>query len=210
MDAVKLTDRQIQPVPTPSVPRAAGSLRVSIVSDAITGRNGVGTYYPDLLQHLRPFVDAIELVAPDEDCQADLERFSLPMPGDKTQRLAWPRKPLLYQHLDEFAPNVVVIPSLGAYSYYAMRYAQSRNIPFAIVNHTNFDHLLSLYWPNWLASPFRQGLRKLNRWLCREASAVAAMNVDAFQEANARFFHFIFCFSVAVYFSVFLPSTAVQ
>lgn len=144
----------------------------------------MGTYYPDLVQHLEQYVASIDLLAPEVERDCEMESFSLPMPGDRTQRMAWPNTQRLYARLDGLQPNVIVIPSLGAFSYFAMRYAKQRRVPFAIVNHTNFDHLLSLYWPSWIAYPFRRGLRKLNGWLCRQASAVAAMNSDAFVEAN--------------------------
>lgn len=172
------------PFKLPAVPAMAGKLRVAIVSDAIDGRNGVGTYYPDLVQHLEHQVDDLLLIAPKDELDPNLERLSLPMPGDSTQRMSWPRMRALFKKLDDFAPNVVVIPSLGAFSYYAMKYSRRRDVAFAIVNHTNFDHLLALYWPKWMVAPFRWGLRNLNAFLCREASGVAAMNADAFQMAS--------------------------
>lgn len=43
---------------------AAESLRVAVVSDAAAERNGVGTYYHDLVQHLRGRVDRAELFCP--------------------------------------------------------------------------------------------------------------------------------------------------
>jgi glycosyltransferase involved in cell wall biosynthesis len=184
MDAVTFQNSPRQSLAPPAIPRFSRHLRVSIVSDAIHGRNGVGTYYPDLVQHLEPHVDRVQLIAPQEERDPHLEWLSLPMPGDKTQRMAWPNTYRLFNQLDGFEPSVVVIPSLGAFSYYAMRYAKDRGIPFAIVNHTNFDHLLSLYWPHCISYPLRRGLRTLNRWLCRQASGVAAMNADAFEEAS--------------------------
>ena len=182
----QLHNAQLQPrLPKlPALPQLVRELRVAIVSDAIDGRNGVGTYYPDLVQHLGEHLDAVELIAPQNEPDSQLEQFALPMPGDSTQRMAWPRRKELYRRLDEFKPNVIVIPSLGAFSYFAMRYARRKKIGFAIVNHTNFDHLLGLYWPKWMAAPFRMGLRRLNAFLCREASGVAAMNADAFQKAS--------------------------
>ena len=54
-----------------------------------------------------------------------------------------------------------------------------------LVNHTNFDHLLTLYWPPVVARPLHRGLASLNRWLIRPASAVAAFNAEAMKEALA-------------------------
>ncbi len=158
-------------------------LRVAIVSDAISGRNGVGTYYADLVQYLRPNVEAVELIAPHTEANAD-EWFSLPMPGDSTQRLAWPRSNSLYERLDLLRPNLVVLPTIGAYSFFGLRYARKRKLPIAIVHHTNFEHLLSLYWRRTFTYPTRVALSCLNRWLCRHANAVATMNVESLQEAT--------------------------
>ena len=159
-------------------------LRVSIVSDAIVGRNGVGTYYQDLIEHLDDWVDSIQLICPSDDRKAPLELFSLPMLGDRTQRLIWPRVGALHAELDRQKPNLVIIPSLGALSYFGLRYAKQRNIPVLVVSHTNFDRLLPLYFPSFVASPLQAVLGRLNRWLIRQANCVGALNSDAFEEAT--------------------------
>ncbi len=161
------------------------TLRVAIVSDATSGRNGVGTYYADLIYHLRHKVQIAELIAPEQSPDRAVERFSIPMPGDRTQRMAWPRISALYERLDAISPSIIIVPSIGAYSFFALQYARRRKIPVAIVNHTNFDNLLSLYWPNWATAPVRYALKSANRWLCKRASGVAAMNADALAEATS-------------------------
>ncbi len=161
------------------------SLRIAIVSDAILGRNGVGTYYPDLVQHLEPLVDHIQLFGPREARDRTLEAFSLPMPGDATQRMAYPWKASLYDALDACRPNIIVIPSLGAFSYYALQYAKRRRLPIAVVNHTSFDRLLSLYFPSLLVWPLERVLSSINRWLIGHANAVAVLDADAFKNSHA-------------------------
>ena len=128
-------------------------LRIAIVSDAILGRNGVGTYYPDLLTHIQPRVSEARLFSPSVKPNRTLESFAIPLPGDKTQRLAWPKKRELYAQLGALDPTLIVIPSLGMFSFFALRYARKNAIPLIIVNHTDFDHLLSLYWPFWVSRP---------------------------------------------------------
>ena len=160
-------------------------LRVSIVSDAIIGRNGVGTYYLDLIEHLRDSVGSIDLIGPTQKRDPSFEKFSIPMPGDGTQRLVWPRVSELNRRLDQQRPNLIIIPSLGACSYFGIQYAKSNGIPVVVVNHTNFDHLLSLYWSNWISRPLGWMLHKLNRWLIGQAKLVAALNGDAYEDAVA-------------------------
>ena len=62
-------------------------LRILFVVDAIQGRNGVGTYFQDLVAQLRPYVDQVELVAPDLLEPHPVQGISFPLPGDNTQRL---------------------------------------------------------------------------------------------------------------------------
>lgn len=172
------------------LPYLASKLRVSIVSDAIRGRNGVGTYYPDLLAHVAPKVGAIHLICPEDQPDPAFERFAFPVPGDATQRIVWPRTQELARRLDAQQPNLIVIPSIGPMSYFAIRYARKKDIPLAIVNHTNFGQLLSLYWSDLIAKPFQYGLRQVNKWIIRQASIVAAMNAEGLRnsvEEGAKF-----------------------
>jgi glycosyltransferase involved in cell wall biosynthesis len=159
-------------------------LRIAIVNDAVSGRNGVGTYYADLVQHLQPFVQNIQCIGPSMEQDNELEWFSISMPGDRTQRMSWPRYRWLCKLLDAQKPNVVIVPSLGAFAFYALKYSRSRDIPVAVVNHTNFQDLASLYCPRLLAKPASWALNRINCWLIRQATAVAAMNSDSLTSAR--------------------------
>ncbi|MEO9593696.1 glycosyltransferase [Rhodopirellula bahusiensis] len=176
----------VNAVSPPTTPIARDQpLRIVIVSDAVAGRNGLGTYYLDLIEHLRDQVGHISLIGPTSDRQSELEGMSLPMPGDKTQRMVCPRVAALNRMLDERNPNLVIIPTIGAFSYFGLRYASSRQIPMVIAHHTNFDRLLSLYWPGLVAKPLGWMLRQLNEWLIGQASMVASLNTEAYEDAVA-------------------------
>jgi|TARA_B100001939_G_C16943963_1_gene619445 glycosyltransferase involved in cell wall biosynthesis len=168
---------------TQTVTTRRSDIRIAVVSDAIPGRNGVGTYYLDLLAQIHTRVGAARLFSPSVTPDRTLESFALPLPGDKTQRLAWPKKHELFKQLDALDPTVIVIPSLGMFSYFALRYALKKEISLVVVNHTDFDHLLSLYWPQWLSRPFRKILATINHWLCKKAVGVGVMNAKAEQKA---------------------------
>lgn len=159
-------------------------LRIAVVSDAIAGRNGVGTFYLDLLAQIEGDVARAELISPKQSADYSLERFALPLPGDKTQRLAWPRRRELNARLDQLRPNLIVIPSLGPFSFFAFTYARKNQISVVVVNHTDFDHLLSLYWTKWAVWPLRIGLNAVNRWLCKRATAVGVMHSEALETAK--------------------------
>lgn len=159
-------------------------LRIAVVSDAIAGRNGVGTFYPDLLAHIKVDVARIELISPKQVADHSLERFSVPLPGDKTQRLVWPHRREMTRRLDQLTPNLIVIPSLGPFSFFAFSYARKNKISVLVVSHTDFDNLLSLYWAKWAVWPFRIGLNFVNRWLCKRAAAVGVMHGEALETAK--------------------------
>ncbi|CUJ21148.1 2-deoxystreptamine N-acetyl-D-glucosaminyltransferase [Cognatishimia activa] len=160
------------------------NLRVAVVSDAISGRNGVGTFYQDLLAQIEPVVDEIALISPSRLPDHTLERFALPMPGDKTQRLAWPSRKEIQKRLDQVQPTLIVVPSLGPFTFFAVAYARKRQIPLVVVNHTDFDHILSIYWPKLIAKPLRMALDLVNRWLCKQAVAVGVMHDGAGEAAK--------------------------
>ena len=169
---------------TRAIPQAASRLRVAIVSDAVLGRNGVGTYYQDLLCQIQGDVEDIQLYCPAQEPDPSLERFSLPMLGDCTQRLAFPKSRELCRRLARQSPNVLVIPSLGAYSYVALRFARHHRIPIAVVNHTSFDRLIDLYWPGRCSFPLKLLLGRVQRWLIGQATGVAAMDAVSLGEAR--------------------------
>lgn len=166
------------------LPELSHRLRIAVVSDAIAGRNGVGTYYEDFIEHVVPLVAAAELLSPRGERDRTRETFACPVPGDRTQRLVWPRRRDFETRLQRLNPNVIIIPSLGPWSYAGVRYARSRQIPFVVVCHTNFSRIASLYWPDLLAGPLRWFLSRVNRWLTRQASAVTALGADAYDEAR--------------------------
>jgi glycosyltransferase involved in cell wall biosynthesis len=159
-------------------------LRIAVISDAAAGRNGVGTYYEDLVAQLAPLVEDIALLAPGDGAHVDHQLFSIPMPGDSTQRLAYPRIRRLEEFLDEHSPQIVILPTLGAYAIVALRVARRRGIRVCMAHHTNFEKLVELYWPKLLAVPSRSLLRGLTKWMITRADCVINMNVESLEEAK--------------------------
>ena len=161
-------------------------LRVAVVSDAIPGRNGVGTYYQDLISQLEERVGSIRLIAPSPDTPTPHQWFATPMPGDPTQKLFVPRLRKLKQVICNIDPHVVVIPTLGPYAWAGLRLAKRLRIPVCAAHHTNFERLTELYWNNWLGYPCRHFLQAITNNLLRRADAVATMDVESFADARDR------------------------
>lgn len=101
--------------PQPLPPRLP--VRVMVISDALVERNGVGTYYQDLVEQLQDRVEHISLIAPSDSSSScspsPHEWLSIPLPGDRTQRLVFPRRRSLQRLLDEQQPSALIVPTLG-------------------------------------------------------------------------------------------------
>jgi len=133
----------------------AGGLRVALLSDAIPGRNGVGTYYDDLSANLAEHVAAVRLFAPPATPDPDYAGLQFRMPGDRTQQLYLPSPSRLKQELIAFRPDVVISATPWLYGVLSIRYARQIGAAVCIGYHTQIDRLLEMYWKGfgvgWLA-----------------------------------------------------------
>lgn len=151
-------------------------LRILFVVDAIAGRNGVGTYFQDLVAHLDERVAQVELVSPRLDQPHPCQGLSVPMPGDSTQRLFLPRMRWLTRRIITMKPHVIVIPGPGIFSFAASWIASRLGIPVCVTHQTDYKSLVNLYWRGWFAGVARRALGWLNRWMFRRAASVATIS----------------------------------
>ena len=124
----------------------SSNLRIAVVSDAAPERNGVGAYYADLVSHLRGHVKDIIHICPHPNNSVPMGMFSLPMPGDATQRISLPHFRKLRLQLEQFKPDVVIVPTPGPYGLSGMRYARRLGAKLVVGFHTDFHRLSDLYW----------------------------------------------------------------
>lgn len=158
-------------------------LRVAIVSDASPHRNGVGSYYRDLIGQIRHKVDTIKLVAPTR-ISSGMYLLSIPMPGDSSQRIRIPNIPVLFKHLRRIRPNVIVLPSPGPFGMAGLLYAMKHHIPICVGMHTDYDKLTDLYWNGIMGNVSRSYLRGINRLLIRCSDAVMVTNQELLESAR--------------------------
>lgn len=149
-------------------------LRVAIFSDAAAGRNGVGTYYADLVEHLRDHVDAAELFCPRFSDGVWHNRVALPLPGDSTQRIVVPNLRELSRRVEEIAPHTVILPTPGPYGMYGLRLARRAGARVVVGFHTHYEHLTDMYWTTPFGKLCRWYLETCNRILFRCGSIVLA------------------------------------
>lgn len=157
--------------PIAPVPPGAG-LRIVIVSDALPGRNGVDGYYHDLTGCLSTHVAAIGLVNPDPANGHGRSWFSVPMPGDTTQRICFPALVKVYREIMALRPNLILIPAPGPFGLLGAFVARRLKIPMIAGLHTDLEGLADLYWNRFLGRIARHSIEAASRQLFQRADAV--------------------------------------
>ncbi len=164
-------------------------LRVMVLCDAAAGRNGVGSYYVDVASQLRLRGVSIELVLPDSHGSNDFCYSGVPLPGDKTQRLALPRCHRVYSALVTFRPHVIIVPTPGPVGLLGLFLATRLNIPIIAAFHTHYEALTELYWQRSMQRPLgllcRHFLECCNKLLFRRAALVLANSPETALQAKA-------------------------
>ena len=169
----------------------ARTLKVAVLSDATPGRNGVGTYYDDLVHHLGGLIGDVRLVCPPRDGEEVRTGWRFRMPGDPTQTLFVPRLGTLWTELRSMSPDLVIAPTPWLYGIVGMLAARRMGTAFCVAYHTEFPMLAELYWKR------RRVMKLVSRWLAvaadgwmfRHASAVLVHNARLQRTVRSRGVH---------------------
>lgn len=153
-------------------------LRVVFVVDAIKGRNGVGTYFLDLVSHLKSEIAHAELISPCTKNPDEHQSFSIPMLGDPTQRLFFPRLNAMAQTFFRVKPHVVIIPGPGIYSLAAYWLARKMGIPVCVTYQTDYERLVQLYFGRVLSKMTGALLNWLNLLMFKGSNSVVTISQD--------------------------------
>ena len=160
-----------------SIAIKARSRRVLVLSDALPERNGVGTYYRDLVDQLRGHVDRAELICPDAD-MGWRGRLTFAMPGDRTQVICAPPLRRLLAYVNDLRPDVVIAATPGPFGLSGLYLARRHGAPLICGFHTHLEGLTDLYWASGPGRLFgrmsRAFLDGANRLLFRCSEAVIA------------------------------------
>lgn len=122
-----------------SGPQNARSIRALFLSDASNERNGVGSYYADLVYQLRERGARVELIAPDPEHHP--WRPYVPLPGDSTQRVFLPPIATIRRLAQELEPEVIVVPTPGPYGWVGCALARVLGIRLVGCFHTHYERL---------------------------------------------------------------------
>jgi len=157
------------------------NLRIVIVSDSAPQRNGVGSYYYDLSQHLKEYVKSIDILSPQIIEGQWHGGVPLPLPGDHTQRFLIPNFYTLRNQMKSLHPDVVIIPTPGFYGLTGARLGKSLGARVLVGFHTKFDTLTDMYWSRMTSHVSRQYLTFTNRLLFYHADCVL-VNSDSMKK----------------------------
>ncbi len=159
-------------------------LRIMILSDAIPNRNGVGTYYHDLMQHLRDVLDQVEMIPARSNCIFKKKRVAIPLPGDNSQHMYLPNVTRILREIHREQPDLILAPTIGPFGLLARLISTYRKIPLVVGYHTSLDKLAGLYWEGRFGSLSNWYLRRASRIMFRHARAVVVNTEDMAEEAR--------------------------
>lgn len=149
-------------------------LRMAVVSDATAERNGVGSYYADLISQIEPKISTAELICPEGNETGWKRLLAPPLPGDSTQRIWFPRPVKLWRRLKKLRPHAIVVPTPGPFGLLGMLYARWLQVPLIVGFHTHFEALAGIYWSDFFGRVCHWYLESCNRILFRNSAVVLA------------------------------------
>lgn len=159
--------------------------RIAVISDAAPERNGVGTYYVDLVGQLQSRLDNIELFCPTIENGKWRAGLVFPLPGDATQKLCMPNPFTMRKFLRRVKPDLIVIATPGVYGLVGAYFAKKMKIPAVAGFHTSFEQITDLYWRDSIAGKIVHWyFRVSNNYLFNRCETVMANSEDMIEQAK--------------------------
>jgi glycosyltransferase involved in cell wall biosynthesis len=154
------------------------NLRVAVISDAAPERNGVGSYYADLVAQLSERIEKAQMFCPRDRSESWQRYLAPPVPGDGTQKVWLPRPFKLRSALERLRPHAIVVPTPGPFGLYGLLLARRMQVPLITGFHTHYEALSDLYWSNLFGRVARRYLSWSNKLLFRHSTAVLAVSPE--------------------------------
>ena len=111
------------------------NLKITIFLDSILERNGVGSYYKDLIENIKNRVGSIDLINPDNE--EFTHNFRPGFPGDNSQKLHFPKVFTILNYIKQHKPDVIILPMVAPFSWLGFFIAKTQKIPYYFVVHNN-------------------------------------------------------------------------
>ncbi|MEE4296725.1 MAG: glycosyltransferase [Wenzhouxiangella sp.] len=158
-----------------------GPVRVTIVSDALPERNGVGAYYCDLMAQLSGDAFDCQPIGPAGPVNPILKTR---LPGDGTQRLVVPSPFDFGRCLENHRPDVVVCATPGPFGLAGTRWARKLKARLLVGFHTDYASVTDVYHFAPLRLVSRKYCRTVDRWMFRNAEQVLCNAEPMIELAN--------------------------
>ena len=158
-------------------------IRAVFLSDAEMNRNGVGTYYRDLVDYLANHIECAELICPQSTSRLS-RYFALPMPGDPTQKIFIPNVYTIWKRIREIRPHIVVAATPGPFGLAGLLLGKWTKSSMCAGYHTQFEDLVGLYWNRAAANLSRKILVGTNKLFFLNCSVVAVTNAGMIETAH--------------------------
>jgi glycosyltransferase involved in cell wall biosynthesis len=149
-----------------------------VFSDAVGERNGVGSYYTDLVSHLAELGLEIELICPGLAGGRWNGPMRVPLPGDATQRVVLPPASSILRYVEHKVPDVIVVATPGPYGLVGLALARRHGVRLLVGFHTSFERVIGLYWNRLFNAMVRWYFGTCDRLLFRTAEVVIANSED--------------------------------
>lgn len=165
--------------------QAGTGLRVAVVSDSTPERNGVGSYYSDLVEQLGDRIECAELICPEGTDTGWHRYLAPPLPGDSTQKIWFPRPIKHYSEIAKVRPHAIVVPTPGPFGLLGLLAAKRLGVPLIVGFHTHYEALTDIYWSDAFGRLCRSYLTWCNRLLFRHSALVLANSPEMVRQATA-------------------------
>ena len=156
----------------------SAGLRVAVVSDSTPERNGVGSYYSDLVEQLGQRIEDAQLFCPEDRSHTWQRYITPPLPGDSTQKIWWPRPFKLRSQVARLRPHAIVVPTPGPFGLVGLAVAKQLKIPVVAGFHTHYEALSDIYWSDLFGRIARRYLTWCTRLIFRHSELVLAVSPE--------------------------------
>lgn len=159
-------------------------LRIAVVSDSTPERNGVGSYYADLVEQLGERIEEAQLFCPEDRSHTWQRYITPPLPGDSTQKIWWPRPFKLRSQVARLRPHAIVVPTPGPFGLVGLAVAKHLKVPVVAGFHTHYEALSDIYWSDSFGRVARRYLTWCTRLIFRNSALVLAVSPELTDRAK--------------------------
>ncbi|RAP32013.1 hypothetical protein DID76_01710 [Candidatus Marinamargulisbacteria bacterium SCGC AG-414-C22] len=162
----------------------SNNLNVCIFLDSRLNRNGVGSYYKDLIDNLKGKFKKIQLIGPDN--QTFTHKLKFGFPGDNTQKLHFPKIITTINHIKKEKPDIIILPMVAPFCWLGFFIAKRYKIPYYFVLHNNSEKLLSHNLKGIFGNILKHIYVAIDNFMTKESPNILALNTSQLNGINIK------------------------